>query len=224
MPDPTAHSTDAMEELQRWRFLGISPTDLFENTNNQPLLVHAESEDAERAEWVLKPFARLGGPCSINELVGSRFARWLGVPVPDFGVIDVDPEVVSALKAPLAERIANSTGPNFGSRFISGFMELERSGSVATNARGTACDIFCLDVLVDNADRNVGRSNVLVGNGALRAIDHEHMFSYFGLIGGGGPAWKTDTFHRLSPRTLLCRAFPRLARRSKPPNDPPRPA
>jgi hypothetical protein len=37
--------------------------------------------------------------------------------------------------------------------------------------------------VIDHADRTVRRSNVLVGNGSLLAIDHEHTFSFFGLIG-----------------------------------------
>jgi HipA-like protein len=208
MPNLIVQPRSGSVGADRWILRGVNPEDLFVNTHNQPVLVDAVGPEGERADWVLKPFSRIGGPCSISELVGSRFARWMGVPVPDFGVIDVSAETLNLIQAPTADRLRGSLGPNFGSRFVSGVIELERSGSVAVSARGVACDIFCLDVIVDNADRNLGRSNVLVGNAALLAIDHEHTFSYFALI-GGVPAWQTATFHRLSLAHFFSARFPR---------------
>jgi hypothetical protein len=191
-----------------WVLDGVVPSDWFEATNNQPVLVTAVGPGDERGQWVLKPLERLGGTNSIKEMIGARFARWLGIPVPDHEVLEVTASVVDRLDSAIALRLRRSLGPNFGSRFVDGFMELERPNAVPQSARATAVDIFALDVITDHTDRNTGRSNVLIGNGALIAIDHEHTFSFLGLIGGPGPYWLADILHRLLVQHFFAERYP----------------
>lgn len=171
-----------------WQVRAVVRPDVFAGTNNAPLLVHAVNDAGERDQWVLKPIGRLGETNSIRELVGYRFAKALGIPVLEAGILSITEGVLRA-SPHLRERLGASLGPNFGSRYHPGLTDLTNPDHVQKDHRPTATNIYGWDILADNADRRTQRSNVLAGDAAMYAIDHELTFAWFSTIGGHGPRW-----------------------------------
>ncbi|MCP3994332.1 MAG: hypothetical protein GY722_04590 [bacterium] len=185
---------DEHENADWWRLRAVY--DKTFETSKTPLLVDAESPTGERATWVLKPRSRLANSGSIKELIGCRLARLLSVETPDFGVIDVTENVVLALSTGRREMLAGSIGPNFGSRFCEGLSDLTDVHAMPPLLTSDAVNLFGCDVISDNADRNEGRSNMLLGDDRLLAIDHEMMFSWYEALGVDG-YWIPDILYRL---------------------------
>lgn len=174
----------------------------FPETQVRPFCVSAISPDGEENQWLMKPRSRLTATGSCLELIAARFARLLGVPVPDFGIIEVRGESLSRMPPVMQAKLAPEVGPNFGSRFLRGFIDPLRPQDVPASCRDAAARIYALDVASDNADRmdqGIGgrvRSNLLVGNGELYAIDHQNTFAWYFLIGQAGPQWNPEMERR----------------------------
>lgn len=183
----------------RWELAAVKPYGLFDGTNTRPLLVDARRGAVERAAWVLKPVSRLTPAESIKELVAYRLATLCGIPVPPFGVVYVAEELARILPEPYRSTLIASLGPNFGTRFMAGYGDLGDTLAVPAALRPQACDIFAFDVGVDNADRRPGNPNLLLGDDAILAIDHQHAFSWC-VPGSHGPdQWDAHILHRLKP-------------------------
>lgn len=181
----------------RWELLAVTPTDWFNGTNTRPLLVDARAPGGQRDAWVLKPVARLTVGESIKELVGYRMAEMCGIPVPEYGVLNVAEDRVRHLAEPFRGTLLASLGPNFGTRFMRGYSDLLDTLSVPPAWRPLACEIFAFDVGVDNADRRRSNSNLLIGDDQLLAIDHQHTFSWCVPTSTGPDRWTATILHRL---------------------------
>jgi hypothetical protein len=190
------------ESAKWWKFRGLVDSEAFSGSNNAPVIVTAEGPKMERDEWVLKPLARLGEVGSIRELVGYRFAQAIGLPVIESGIIEITEQAI-APSPDLRELLSSSVGPNFASRYVPGVVDLIHADEVSRQHRGTATEIYAWDVLVDNVDRRLQRSNLVVSNDRIFAIDHELTFSWFGVIGGPGPVWAVSILHRLAKEHFL---------------------
>jgi hypothetical protein len=190
------------ESATWWQFRGLVDSGAFSGSNNAPVIVTAESPARERDEWVLKPLARLGEIGSIRELIGYRFAQAMGIPVIESGVVEISEQAIAPSPI-LREMFSSSVGPNFASRYVPGVVDLIHADEVIRQHRGTATNIYAWDVLVDNIDRRLQRSNLVVSNDQLLAIDHELTFSWFGVIGGPGPVWAVSILHRLAKEHFL---------------------
>lgn len=169
---------------------------MFLETNTKPLVVTAEHVVHGRDNWVLKPFGRLGEVNSIRELVGHRFAVALGIPVLEAGILEIGENVIRTSPT-LRERLAGSVGPNFGSRYRAGLVDLTSPDQVQREQRSAATHIYGWDALADNLDRKGRPSNVLAGDSGVFAIDHEMTFSWFGVLGGPGPKWVINILYRI---------------------------
>jgi hypothetical protein len=120
----------------------------------------------------------------------------MGIPVIESGIMEITDRELSA-SAELRHALSGSVGPNFASRYVPGIIDLMNASEVARDQRSTATEIYAWDVLVDNADRRLKRSNLVLMNNRLVAIDHELTVSWFGAIGSPGPIWVPGILHRL---------------------------
>jgi hypothetical protein len=172
------------------------------NTNSQA--AHVETD---RGEYVIKAINnRNGPPILIAEWIGSMAARWLGLPVPDFDVV----ELMAIVEVPLdaGGREFAQPGPCFGSRFV---VAAGWDGDGATLAQVENQEIIPAVVVVDTWLRNLDRfcrsvdgtvrfnnpGNILLqtdgapkGKFRLTAIDFGHSL--------GGPSWSARRLAEIS--------------------------
>lgn len=188
-----------------WRLHAIVNDECFRGSNTEPLLVVAESPGGQRDKWVLKPASRLGSVGSLCELVGHRFARMVGLPVLDFDIVLVTEHSLANAPERVRPQLARSLGPNFATRYTPGLIDLRVADQVPEDLRQVAIEIYGWDVLVDNADRRIDKSNLLGSDQALYAIDHEFVFSWLRAIGSPDPSWVVDILYRLANDHFLCR-------------------
>jgi hypothetical protein len=191
------------EGAEWWQLTGILNSTYFEQTNTKPFLVEAEGSAGERAEWVLKPLSRLTKSGSVCELVGHRFAAAVGIPVLDYGIVEISSHV--AARAPMAQRetLTSSLGPNFATRYRAGVTDITDPSEIRQAWRRNAKTIYGWDMIVDNADRRVTNSNLLASDAGVIAIDHQFVFSWLMDIAGPHRAWNPDILHRLAPEHFL---------------------
>jgi hypothetical protein len=195
------------ESILWHRFLAIVGTEF--PTQVRPFLVEARSPDGKRSPWVLKPRSRLGCPGSCIELAAARFAHLLGVKVPEAAVIDVRESDVRLLGSMARDQLLSTVGPNFGSKYLEGLDDLKRPNDVAPRWKDDASSIYGFDVACDNADRTDSaergfvRSNVLLGDDGLWAIDHQYAFAWYVQIPRGGPVWREEMAARARAEHFL---------------------
>jgi hypothetical protein len=197
------------EGAEWWQLKAVVNGTCYQGTNTEPVLVDAESPRRERAQWVLKPRGRLGDVRSMCELVGHRFAQRVGLPVVDFGIIVIPETLRSWLSTQTQDWLGESVGPNFATRYHPGVADLRSGHEVKETQRPVATEIYGWDVLVDNADRRITKSNILASDDALYAIDHELIFAWLREIGSAGPTWVASILHRLAREHFLCAHVPR---------------
>ena len=146
----------------------------------RPVLVAAFDEEGHEHKVVLKvrnPDVPTGhfGPTSLTcELVCSVVARSAGIPVPDYAIVTVTPQMVSTISDSRVRRLlTNNLGENFGCRYHPGFA-LWTTAMVATtaSARRVFEDIYSFDAAVLNGDRTGDKPNLLFKGSETLAIDH----------------------------------------------------
>ena len=167
----------------------------------RPFLVGARAPDGTYADWVLKPVSKMGAHDSIVELVVARFARLIGIPVPDAAVINVEASLVSKLQPKARALLLPNIGPNFGSRFIPGYYDVAVPADVPIRDRRTCGQFMCLDATIDNPDRRDHqgqvKSNLLRGDRGLLGIDHQSAFSWYFDVLQPGPVWTSTILGRV---------------------------
>lgn len=118
------------------------------NTNSAASLV-----DTDQGRYVIKPMNNPDGPAVlVAEWIGSSAARWLGVPVADFGVVDLGSEV-DVLLSDAGKELAKP-GACFGSRFVSGEgWQGEESQLKSVDNQDVIPGLVLVDTWVENRDR-----------------------------------------------------------------------
>jgi hypothetical protein len=177
--------------------VGVMPSAAFAGTRTRPVLVRARDDKGEDATWVLKLRSRLTPTSSALELIGYRFADALKIPTPAFGVIEIREPLARSVSAGNQADFVASVGPNFATQYLDGYIDLADPSSIRRAQRPTAVHMFGWDALVDNADRRLGNPNVLLGDGGILAIDHEHTFSWSRAVPEEAPQWVPRFVHRL---------------------------
>ena len=183
-------------------------------TNSQ-----AAHVDTDRGEFVIKAMNNEDGlPALIADWVGTRAARWLGVPVPDCAIVELSDLIDVPLGAD--RQTLAQAGPCFGSRYVNAYgwngdaASLTSVENVGAIAGVVVADTWLrnLDRFCRGADRNVRYDNpknlLLSGSGAAKgrfrliAIDFGHAL--------GGPtsptsrlmhidSWQDDTTYGVFP-------------------------
>lgn len=149
----------------------------------KPCLIGCENADGTPAGDFVVKFAGTieSGPVALaSEMISSRLASALGIPVPLPAVVNVEEDFVETIEDPFFKaRLRRCLGLNFGSmHFGGGFTVWPRNQTITPLQFQTASEIFAFDVLINNADRKHDTPNLLFRSEELYAIDHELAFSF----------------------------------------------
>lgn len=143
-----------------------------------------ELEDGEEVEVYVKyrgfhedlAFDHLTG-----ELVANQFALDLGLPAARPCLVDVTRDFLSTLPADdhgdaIVEAFNDSDGIAFGSIAFPSVRRWSAENLVHKGQRKQAAWLYLFDTLVENSDRGVGNSNLLVNGHDFKVIDFGHCF------------------------------------------------
>ncbi len=109
----------------------------------------------------------------IEELVVGLFARELGLPVPDFALIDVPEGFAAEQRDPeIRELVAASHGINVGLRYLDGAFNYDAGAAGDLMDPALAAQVVWLDAYLTNPDRTARNPNLLVWQRRPWLIDH----------------------------------------------------
>lgn len=148
-----------------------------------PMFVVATDKSDEPHNVILKfrnPSTPVGhghyGSTSLAcELICSILARALGLPVPDYAIVDVRPRFWEYLKGEKTREIfRKNVGENFGTLYHEGFL-LWNQADYNTKDKSILelCEnVLSFDSAVYNPDREQDRPNLLISGQEMLLIDH----------------------------------------------------
>lgn len=154
-----------------------------------------DGEGHAAGEYVVKLSCNLelGGDGQLAELVASKLASHMQLPVAAPAIVYIDPAMARAVPdLEAADWLRRSAGPNFGSEYMSGGFTAWPIGSeIPTKLLKNALDVFVFDLLIENPDRIVthNKPNLLVRGEQVLLIDHELAFSFLYSIGVDPEPW-----------------------------------
>lgn len=138
------------------------------------------------------------------ELICAAIARSIGLPVPDYYIVDVLPAFADSVPDPTVRaRLRANLGPNFGCTYHRGKADW-RPGLVS-RATSALCeqleDVLAFDGAVINVDRRQEKPNLLwLGTQGILLIDHSLALGVFSPIisatGGGSHEFTQQTVQR----------------------------
>lgn len=147
---------------------------------NRPNLIECEREDGDFVEVVVKGSATTLQGCRdlAVEAICGMLAKDLGLPVPEFFAVELDPDLISNIAD---EQIRNELSASdrfaFGSRLLpSGFVAWPTNQPVPPDLLQAAAEIFTFDAAVVNGDRRPSNPNCMFSGSQLAIIDHELCF------------------------------------------------
>ena len=140
--------------------------------------------------------AQLGFEC-----LGYLTAQQFGCKTPDFGIVSLSPEFISAnaeVYAGLGFR--PEPGPAFASFMVPNFSPVVPNSRIRPDHHDAAARVYALDLVVQNPDRRKVKTNCgYDSTGALVVFDFETSFSFCapGVL-FAPPPWEVDklAFHR----------------------------
>lgn len=149
---------------------------------SEPLLVTAYTDDwSESREVVMKlrepgsvAAHRHGGTALACELVCGVLARVLGFSVPDYAVVEVSEEFVSAVTdEAVRARLEGSVGSNFGTAYLDGCRSwASQKRTLGGELQQTLTELLEYDSAVLDGDRTVDHPNLLWDGEDCYPIDH----------------------------------------------------
>jgi len=145
-----------------------------------PLLAAAMDNDGREYQVVLKlrhPEARDGhfGPTSLAcELVCAMLARAVGLPVPEYAIVRIPPELPQAIPDESIRRLlSRNVGENFGSAYREGYALWDPDYRPrSTEVLEALEEVLTFDATVINGDRKREKPNLLWRGDNLLMIDH----------------------------------------------------
>lgn len=147
----------------------------------KPLLCAAVNTQTKMRETVVvkvrNPDSVYGhdGPSSLaSELICSVIAKRMGLPVPDFGIIDIPKQLSQVVEEDDVKLlIENNSGKNFATVYCHGYALYEPCFKAARHALADVFEeVLGFDSTVLNADRIECNPNLLWRPGGLVMIDH----------------------------------------------------
>lgn len=174
------------------RLIALRPTDepeVFEGTTEPVRMICALATDLSQEE---KYIVKFGNNLTLNlvglasEIVVGHLAKHFRVPVPDFGLVEITPELQQAaysnLSTPanvLTAYNQNTGTLNFGSKIIGPDLILPlASQNYSSDQAALAERIFAFDALIYNGDRTIESPNLYDYKGAFVVFDHERAFNF----------------------------------------------
>lgn len=161
---------------------------------NQPLKMFCQTEDGI-SDYIVKlwntPELGLGVHSLAREVYGSLLANFFDLNTPDIAFVNIETDFSLGIPDPITrERIRQSSGLNFGSKYLSGVIIF--NPPVTPAKLHDAAMIFCFDMLVWNVDRNLRKPNMFDTSKGFVLFDHEMAFPYSKpqmMIGGFPAPW-----------------------------------
>jgi hypothetical protein len=164
-----------------------------------PALVEADDDGL----YVLKFRGAGQGPKAlVAELVAGEIGRWLGLPVPELVLVDVDPSFGrTEPDGEIRELVRASAGRNVALDFLPGALGWEPALAPPPDA-AAAARIVWFDAFVTNVDRTARNPNMLLWHGTLQLVDHGASL-YFHHDWPGHLARATRPFAAMRQHVLL---------------------
>lgn len=134
----------------------------------QPLLCRTD----DNVRYVVKPYSSGGNWPLLMEWVGARLGRALGLPIPNYRIVDIGGGLADGWNAGHPRQI--EAGPGFGSQVIEN--AIEPSGPLLAEMEATlARRLLAFDWWIHNRDRTFKNPNLLWSATARRfqVIDHD---------------------------------------------------
>lgn len=162
------------------------------NGRNQPLKMFCQTENGI-SDYIVKlwntPELGLGVHSLAREIYGVLLANLFGLNTPNVAFVNI--ETGFSLGIPdtvIRERIRQSPGLNFGSKYLSDVIIF--NPPVTSAKLHEAAMIFCFDMLIWNVDRNLRKPNMFDTSKGFILFDHEQAFPYSKpqMMVGGFPA------------------------------------
>jgi hypothetical protein len=149
---------------------------------NKPLFITAFDSTSNRAEeFVLKyrGAERMDERASARELIGAFLAMQVGISVPEPVLVSVNDRFLNLLTQHSDyAQIMRCKGLNFGSEKMLETVDLIPNISLSPLHLKEATRIFVFDIMIQNADRNFQKPNMLVSKNRFYVIDHEIAFGF----------------------------------------------
>jgi len=165
----------------------ICPTEIVgEMTSGANCPVHIRGFDKathKKDEYVVKlrDSERMSDPAAaMRELLAAFIGTEMDIPVAEPVVVEITPQVAELTEKPLLkQRILNSAGLNFGTRYLGlGFQVFALLSSFPQKLERQAQDLLAFDLLLQNPDRTKEKPNMLTDGTHLVGYDHELAFSF----------------------------------------------
>jgi hypothetical protein len=156
----------------------------------KPVILGGQFDDGTLAgEFVVKLRSEMVAQAgnSSFEAFGVLLAQHFDIATPEAVCVEIDPRLADSIPpkfAASADRIRRSAGPNFGTRYLTGYRTWPTNQTIPQSLQAQALDLFAFDALIQNPDRGAARPNLLTGNGRIIAIDHDSAFSFVHAILG----------------------------------------
>lgn len=134
-----------------------------------PALVEADDDGL----YVVKLLgAGHGRKALVAELLAGEIARYLGLPVPDLVLVELDAALARAEPdEEIKELLERSAGTNVGLDFLPGALAFAPNVAPAPDP-DLAAGVVWLDAFVTNVDRTPRNPNLIVWHRRLHLIDH----------------------------------------------------
>ncbi|MBI5842947.1 MAG: hypothetical protein HZB19_22875 [Chloroflexi bacterium] len=123
------------------------------------------------------PELGLGVHSLAREIYGVLLANFFGLSTPDIAFVNIEADFSFGIPDPvIRERICQSPGLNFGSKYLSDVIIF--NPPVTPAKLHEAAMIFCFDMLAWNVDRNLRKPNMFDTSKGFILFDHEQAFPY----------------------------------------------
>lgn len=172
---------------------------VFRSGRSRPCLIVAVDESGSQHEVVIKPSAgnERGTAASATELFCNLFATELGLRSPIPYLIEIPSgfdQLIPEKDADVRPYFADGSGRQFACRYEVDHTEVAPQRTILKEKLSEAGMVFAFDALIQNADRRVGKPNLLENSDGYLLIDHDLALTFLGgmLIGGVPKPWALD--------------------------------
>ncbi len=167
---PEIHVTEIQKELESGRTKPLLVTGICSTTYN-------------RDDYVVKLYngAEMTTASCCFELVAACIARELDILAPEPVLANLSNELLTVNRGqPYYQRLSNSLGINFGSRYYTqSYQQLTKGYLIPEYMLDQVSSIFAFDFLVSNTDRGANNKTNMLANGHnILIYDHELAFDF----------------------------------------------
>ena len=115
----------------------------------------------------------------MRELIAAFMAMEMGLKVVEPVVIDISSDFIGTIMGKqYYSKMNSSRGNNVGSKYIKDYIILANEIALTPQQEVCAQYIFGFDLLIQNADRNFQKPNIITDGNELVMLDHELGFGF----------------------------------------------